>query len=458
MNEPTPSTPTRAAGDQGSAGGKRVFARNKTYERWRWQIFGVTWLAYAGYYLTRKSFSVAKNELKRADVLGLTKGEMAWIEGANSVAYALGQFLFGSLGDKFGPRKIILIGMLASVTTAIAMGYANSVLAMGVLFGIQGLCQSSGWAPLAKNVSEFFTQRERGTIMGFWCTNYAIGGFIASTLAGVAAQKFGWRFAFFVPAGGLLIIWVLFLLFQRNRPEDVGLPSIEQYHAEPEAVLDASETPAEEPEGSWKVVGEVLRNRMVWLLAAVYFLIKPTRYLIFAWSPLYINELLGTGTASSGLLGSMFDLAGPAGTLAGGVISDRLFKSKRMPICVIALFCTALAMVTFRFVPHSRLAVGTGMFVIGFLIFIPDSLVAGTAAIDFGTKKGASTASGLVNGFGSIGQVFGVTLPGWAGQVVGQGHDIWNPIFLWLGVALALAGLLLLPQWNRLPPTAKGKS
>lgn len=432
--------------------------RNPNYERWRWQVFGVTWLAYAGFYLTRKSFSVAKNELKKPEVMGLSKADMAWIDGANSVTYALGQFLFGSLGDKFGTRMIILIGMLASVTTALAMGLGNSVLVLGVLFGIQGLCQSSGWAPLAKNVGEFFSQRERGTIMGFWCTNYALGGFLASSLAGVAAEKLGWRFAFFVPAGGLFIIWLLFLIFQRNRPEDVGLPPIEQYHGEPEVVIDVRETPAEEPEGSWKVVGEVLRNRMVWLLALVYFLVKPTRYLFLTWSPVYVNELLGTGTASSGLLGSLFDLAGPVGTLAGGIISDRAFKSRRMPVCVLALFGTALAMVTFRFLPHSRLAVGAGMFVIGFLIFIPDSLVSGAATIDFGTKKGASTASGLVNGFGSIGQIFGVTLPGWAGLVVGPGQDIWDPIFLWLGVALALAGLLLMPQWNRLPSTAPATS
>jgi OPA family glycerol-3-phosphate transporter-like MFS transporter len=187
----------------------------------------------------------------------------------------------------------------------------------------------------------------------------------------------------------------------------------------------------------------------------VYFLVKPTRYLLLYWSPVYINELLGTGTASSGFLGSMFDLAGPVGTLAGGFISDRLFRSKRIPICVLSLFCLAIFMPAFRYLPPTRLAVGSGMFLIGFLIYIPDSLVAGAAAIDFGTKKGASTASGLVNGLGSLGQIVGVTLPGWAGSVVGKGHDIWNPIFLWLGVALAVAGFLLMPQWNRLPPTAK---
>ena len=34
--------------------------RNTAYTRWRWQIFTITWLAYVGFYLTRKSFSVAK--------------------------------------------------------------------------------------------------------------------------------------------------------------------------------------------------------------------------------------------------------------------------------------------------------------------------------------------------------------------------------------------------------------
>jgi OPA family glycerol-3-phosphate transporter-like MFS transporter len=429
--------------------------RNPTYERWRWQIFSITWLAYAGFYLTRKAFSVAKNELKKPEVMGLSPQDMSRIDGANSIAYAFGQFVFGTLGDKAGARIIILIGMLASAITSVAMGCSSAVTWLAVLFAVQGLCQSSGWAPLAKNVGEFFSRRERGSVMGFWCTNYALGGFFASVLAGYSAQKFGWRYAFFVPAGVLLVIWVLFFLFQRNRPEDVGLPPIEQYHGEKEAVIDPKDSPGAEVEGSWNVVAEVLRNRMVWLLAIVYFLIKPTRYLLLYWSPFYVNELLGTDTASSGFLGSMFDLAGPVGTLVGGLLSDRLFKSKRMPVCVIALFCLALFMAAFRFLPATRTAVGLGLFIIGFLVFIPDSLVAGAASIDFGTKKGASTASGLVNGLGSVGQIIGVTLPGWAGKILGQGQNIWNPMFLWLGIALAVAGLLLLPQWNRLPPTAK---
>ena len=429
---------------------------DRRYERWRWQIFAVGWLAYAGFYLTRKSFSVAKIELAKPDVMGLSKGDMSWMDGANSLAYAVGQFAWGMMGDKFGTRIVVLVGMLLSVIVALLAGASNMALALGACLAVQGLAQASGWAPLAKNMGEFFSRRERGRVMGWWCTNYAFGGFIATVLAGQAVKWGGtWRYAFWVPALALVLIGVLFVLFQRNRPEDVGLPSIEQYHGQPEAVVAADASPTQESEGSWQIVGAVLRNRMVLLLAAVYFLVKPTRYLILFWSPVYVNERLGTGTAESGLLGSMFDLAGPVGTLAGGYLSDRMFQSRRMPVGVIALFSLAILMMGFQYLPLTKAAIGAGLFAAGFLVFIPDSLLSGTAAIDFGTKKGASTASGIVNGCGSLGQIIGVTLPGWIGQFLAEGREIWNPIFFGLGLALALAGLLLVPHWNALPTESK---
>jgi OPA family glycerol-3-phosphate transporter-like MFS transporter len=425
--------------------------RNPKYERWRWQIFGITWLAYAGLYLTRKAFSVAKNELKKPEVMSLTTVQMSWMDGAYSGAYAAGQFFWGTLGDRFGARAVVLFGMMASLVTCALMGISTTAFVIGILFTAQGLWQASGWAPLAKNMGEFFSQHERGSIMGFWCTNYALGGFIASVVCGYAAKWWGWRYAFLVPAALLLVVWILFLLFQRDRPEDVGLPPIEEYHGEKPEVILPGDKPSDEKEGTWTVVVDVLRNRMVWFLAAVYFLVKPTRYLLLFWSPVYIAERLGTDTKDSGILSSMFDLAGPVGTLLGGVISDKVFHSKRMPICVLACFFLAALMIAFPFLPLTRMTMGLGMFVIGFLIFIPDSLISGAAAIDFGTKKGASTANGLINGCGSLGQTIGATLPGTVQTMVGAGNDIWHAIFIGLGISLAVAGLLLATQWNRLP-------
>lgn len=422
--------------------------KDRKYESWRWRIFGVTWLAYAGLYLTRKAFSVAKIELQKPEVLGLTKGQMSAMDGAYSAAYAFGQFFWGAFGDRFGTRKIILVGMMASILTAIGMGLSTAVVAMGILFTAQGFWQASGWAPLSKNMGNFFSRKERGSVMGLWCTNYALGGFVATIIAGFAANALGWRGAFWMSALLLLFIWIIFFALQRDRPEDVGLPSIEEYHGEKEAATAAGES-SESP--NWQAVGMALRNGMVWYLAGVYFLVKPTRYLLLFWSPVYISERLGSDAATSGILASMFDLAGPIGTLLGGVLSDKVFGSRRMPICIISLFILSILMMIFPFIPVSRAGMALGMFVMGFLIFIPDSLIAGAAAIDFGTKRGASTANGLINGFGSIGQMIGVSLPGLLASALGASGNIWPPIFVGLGISLAAAALMLAPMWNRVP-------
>ena len=154
-----------------------LMGSNPKYERWRWQVFFVTWLAYLGFYLTRTSFSVAKVELVKTSVMGWNKADLAWIDAAFLTTYAFGNFLWGMMGDRFGTRKVILTGMLASVVVALLMGSSSTVMLFGVLFAIQGLCQSTGWAPLAKNIGAFFSQHERGRVMGVWCTSYAVGGF-----------------------------------------------------------------------------------------------------------------------------------------------------------------------------------------------------------------------------------------------------------------------------------------
>lgn len=423
---------------------------DRRYERWRWQIFAITWLAYAGFYLTRKSFAVAKIGMQQDPDLRMSDVQMGWIDGVNLAAYAIGQFLFGIAGDKVGPRRIVLAGMFGSVVTAVAVGASRWTVLLGLLFFVQGLCQSTGWAPLSKNMSSFFSRRERGKVMGFWCTNYPVGGLIALLLAGCAGDALGWRYAFHVPAIGLGVIAVLFWLLQRNRPEDVGLPPIEEYHGEPVAILANGATAAREAEGSWAVIREVLTNRMVILLAVVYFLIKPARYAILAWGPKYINARLGTGMATSGMVSAMFELAGAPGAILAGYVSDRYLGSRRMPVCVVCLLLLGAALFTLDRLQASAWILGGCLFAIGLLLFAADSMIVGASAVDFGTKKGASTAVGVINATGSIGGMLGGSVPGFVNRLWG-----WGGVFGLLGGMTFLAGLILLPHWNAMPATAR---
>jgi OPA family sugar phosphate sensor protein UhpC-like MFS transporter len=85
----------------------------------------------------------------------------------------------------------------------------------------------------------------------------------------------------------------------------------------------------------------------------------------------------------------------------------------------------------------------------GAFTYAADSMVNGTAAVDFGTRRGASTSAGVINGVGSLGQVLGGLLPGLVGDRVAD----WNPLFAGLAAGSVFAALLMAPRWNAVPPS-----
>jgi sugar phosphate permease len=438
------------------------------FEHWRWRIFGITWLTYFGFYFTRKSFSVAKigmgqdetlgaanytsaeQHLRKDDRVGLMDGDMAMVDTANLVAYAIGQFIWGMAGDRFGTRWVVLFGLCGSVAAAVWMGASSLAVMFAVFFCLQGAFQATGWAPLAKNVGNFFARHERGVVFGIWSTNYAFGGLVASAFAGWCGDRYGWRYAFFIPAGVVAAIAVLFWLLQRNRPEDVGLEPVEVYHNDTtDETINGAPAQAE---GSWRAIWDVIANPNVLLLGFVYFLLKPTRYAILYWGPKYVNSKLGTNMTESGLMSGLFEFAGIGSVFAAGYLSDRVFGSRRMPICILSLFALGAFLLVFDHLPAEGIYLGGGFVLIGLLLFGPDSIIAGVAAADFGTKRGTSTACGWINGWGSVGAVIGGTIPGYT-QYWG-----WDGIFAFLGGLVLLAGILLLPKWNARPMTQVVKS
>jgi sugar phosphate permease len=157
--------------------------------------------------------------------------------------------------------------------------------------------------------------------------------------------------------------------------------------------------------------------------------------------------------AEAGFLSALFELAGPISILLMGFISDRVFGARRMPVSIICLLLLSVLLISLDHLPPTRWALGASLFMLGFLAYAPDAMVAGVAVVDFGAKKGASTATGLVNGLGSIGAMVGGVIPGLLQEEWG-----WQRVFLCLAVATLVAALLLLPKWNAVPPTSGNQS
>lgn len=417
-----------------------------TIKRWRVQIFAITWLAYAAFYFTRKAFSVAKLGIGEDPSFHLDKMMMANLDGVYLAAYAIGQFTWGMFADRFGPRVVVLGGLLISAVAALVMGSFATLPIFFTCMLIQGLAQSTGWSGLCKNVGSFFPAEQRGRVLGLWSSSYAFGGLVASPFAGWWAYTLigTWHAAFISSAAVVAVVAVLFFIFQRNKPEDVGLPAVE-----PEPELTAEESEAQSKISVWEPLREILRNRTVLTLGLAYFMLKPARYAILLWGPVIVFEQMpSVGKVGAAIIPTAFELAGLLGPIMIGLASDKLFGARRMPACVLSLLALTVSLVFFMGALHTGnvLLVVALLFFMGLTLYGPDSMISGAAAIDFGTAKAGATAAGFVNGCGSVGAILGGLLPGYFDTVT---------VFIVFAGCAMFSALVLIPHWNSRPAGLK---
>lgn len=413
---------------------------NKTLNHWRFRIFGLTWLGYAGFYFCRKNFSVAMPII--IDELGYTKTDMAIVLTVYSLTYMLGQFLSGYMSDRWGPRLIVSIGLAIAVIANFTMGMAGSLLAFAFLMGTNGLGQSTGWSGLIKNMTPWFRPNERGVVMSWWSTCYVIGAFLATVFATYWATNediwtdLGWERAFFMPAIVLAIITVLYAVFARNRPPDVGLPIL----VEEEGVAIASKSKSEQ----FLLIKKLISKSELWVAASIYFLLKLTRYVFLFWLPLYMVEALNYSNQESGYLSSVYELVGFFGVIAAGYISDRLMDSKRFPVAAVMLFMLAIFCFFQPIIADfGMMAIGINIGLIGIMTYGPDSILCGATAMDIGGKKGAAMAAGIINGVGSAGQLLSPFIAAYVSDAFG-----WNALFYGFVALGVIGGVLAMTKWN----------
>lgn len=396
-------------------------------QSWRVRIFTVTWIAYAGFYLCRKNFSVLMPLLQQHT--GITKDELATAIFGYSLMYCVGQFIMGTLSDRFGPRRVVTAGMFVAGASSVAMAFYTDTASIIGLQAINGLAQACGWSGLLKIMSAWFEARNRGVVMGWWCTNYALGAFLATTFGTFAATSSllffpGWQRGAWLPGATLMLLAVAFSILVRNGP-------------------GSTETKAESRQSLTKFLG-VARNANIRVLAGAYFCLKMTRYAFLFWLPVYLTERLGFTPAEAGYSSSVFELGGFAGVVLSGYLSDKLFQGRRFPVgalMMVGLGCACL-------LPTLAGITGTWIVVpsialIGLLNLGPDTLLGGAAVQDSSTRETVATASGFVNGTGSTGQFLSPFIV--AGVVQRFG---WDALFLFFFGLSVAGGLLLTVKWS----------
>lgn len=368
--------------------------------RYRIQAFVSTWVCYAGFYFCRQAFFAVKGDLTEKQ--GYDATTLAHIGTAFFIAYAVGQFCSAGIGSRYGARWLLLGGMGLSLTCNLIFGFANNAWTFLAFMILNGLAQGTGWSGTVGTMAQWFHRQERGRVMGMWATSYLVGSALAKWFAAFLLGWLGWRWSFAGASAVLGAVWFFFYFLQHNKPEDVGLPPVEE--PIPESADGATSLPASDT-----LSASALRQMLVTIvmMGAFYFFIKLIRYALVSWAAYFLQLDHGVTGDVAGYYSAFFEVFGFFGVLVAGYVSDRYFAGRRTVVTLLMMLgLTGSTLMMWWFVAPGHLTLFVvALSLTGFMLYGPDSLISATGAIDVGSRKYALAAAALINGMGSCGSV-----------------------------------------------------
>jgi len=403
-------------------------------------ILWVLWMTYGSFYFCRTNISAAVPGME-AD-LGLSKIEIANILGSLKLAYGIGQFINGQLAERFRPRVLLAIGMMLSAVLNVVFGLGTGFYFLLFVWAMNGYSQSMGWTPCMKVASNWIPAGRRGRAIGIIGTGYQVTAALTFLISGWAAERFGWRGAFYVPAG-LLFLSSLHMLFTLRESPDEANTSEPQGRSAPRLASGQI----------FRNVLTTLTNPGLWFLAVTLGLLNANRYGFLDWGISHLSEVIEDGVGTASVKYALLPLGGVAGALITGWATDRFLGGRRAPAIAFLLALLGLLTLSYNYVVHwGMLPTGALLVLIGFCIYGPQVLLVGTAPLDLARRGTPAAAVGFVNFMGYMGAYAGDRV---TGQMV-QEHG-WNvAVKVWAGFAFAGAVAVCF-LWNARPQDDRGR-
>ena len=405
----------------------------RTLRQGQRQIMVMAWVTYAGYYLCRLNFGQVQAAMG-AD-LGFDALALGKILFVSQICYVIGQVINGMICDRVGARAMASTGAFGSAVMCFTLPFAPDLHWMMLIWGANGFFQSMGFSPCIRALSNWYEPARRGRINGIFALSYQIGNVAAWILAGAVATAFGWRYAFFVPAGILVVIGLFSLIRLVDSPHDAGLS------LETNGPIDPK-TPRP-PHSHNAALLATLRSGWIWAAGLAGAFTSVAFYGLTFWLPNYLQATCGKDTLmASAIKAMLFPLAGCLGGLTAGWISDHWVKKSKMPVIMGFMLAGALLLWGFSAVDPAKrpllnaLALAwTGFFLIGGHVHI-----VGTLTMDLGKPGAAGSATGIINALSNLG---GIIAAIGVGKIVNNKELGWAWVFPFCALAcLAGAGLL----------------
>jgi DHA2 family multidrug resistance protein-like MFS transporter len=147
---------------------------------------------------------------KLSAALKPSSAQLLWIVDIYGFLIAGSLITMGTLGDRIGRRRLLLIGAAAFGVASVIAAFsttAEMLIATRALLGVAGATLAPSTLSLIRNM--FLDPHQRTVAIGVWVTSYSVGGAIGPLLGGVLLQYFWWGSVFLIGVPVMLLLLVL---------------------------------------------------------------------------------------------------------------------------------------------------------------------------------------------------------------------------------------------------------
>ncbi|GAA3450342.1 MFS transporter [Dactylosporangium matsuzakiense] len=162
--------------------------------------------------------------------LGATPGELQWAVGSYALLFATALFAAGALGDRYGHRTILVLGLLCFGAASIWAAWAGDATGLILARGLMGLGGAMMMPTSMAIIGATFPPERRAGAIAIWAASSGVGVALGPLLGGVLVDHFWWGSVFLVnlPVVALALIGIALAvpnpkLAQRRRPDPIGL-------------------------------------------------------------------------------------------------------------------------------------------------------------------------------------------------------------------------------------------
>lgn len=284
-------------------------------------------------FLDRISIAVAGPRIQQE--LRIPPERWGWVLGAFVLAYGIFEVPTGALGDRAGQgrvlTRIVLWWSAFTSLTGLATGYTG-LLITRFLFGVG---EAGAYPNMSGALARWFPATERARAQGFIWAASRLGGALTPLLVVPLQSLLGWRVTFGI-LGAIGAVWAAgWRLWYHDRP--AAQPGITQQELDEIAGRAA---PLSHPGVPW---GELLRQRQLWLIFAMYWCYAWGSWFYFGWFPVYLMKGAGFSETQMGVFSALPFLLGTCGNVAGGFLSDGLAVRFGLKTGRRLIGCTSLA-------------------------------------------------------------------------------------------------------------------